>query len=39
MDTIHLTPGTVTKSDKTLMRFFDYLCAFPRAHPSGPFIK
>lgn len=39
MDTIHLTPGTVTKSDKTLMRFFDYLRAFPRAHPSGPFIK
>ena len=39
LKTIHFAPGTVTKSDKTLMRFFEYMRAFPRAHPSGPFIK
>ncbi|MFC3053232.1 Rieske (2Fe-2S) protein [Kordiimonas pumila] len=39
MQTIHLKPGTLTRSDLTLSRFFDYLRAFPRAHPSADFIR
>jgi phenylpropionate dioxygenase-like ring-hydroxylating dioxygenase large terminal subunit len=39
MQTIHFRPGTLTRSDLSLGRFFDYMRAFPRAHPSGDFIK
>jgi phenylpropionate dioxygenase-like ring-hydroxylating dioxygenase large terminal subunit len=39
MQTIHFRPGTLTRSDLTLGRFFDYMRAFPRAHPSRDFIK
>jgi nitrite reductase/ring-hydroxylating ferredoxin subunit len=39
MQTIHFRPGTLTKSDRTLARFFDYLRHFPRAHPSAEFIR
>jgi nitrite reductase/ring-hydroxylating ferredoxin subunit len=38
LNTIRYRPGTLTKSDKTLARFLDYLRAYPRAHPSAPFI-
>lgn len=38
MRTIHFQPGTLTRSDRTLSRFFDYMRAFPRAHPSADFI-
>jgi nitrite reductase/ring-hydroxylating ferredoxin subunit len=39
METIHFRPGTLTRSDLTLGRFFDYMRKFPRAHPSGEFIR
>jgi hypothetical protein len=32
-------PGTLTRSDKSLARFFRYLREFPRAHPSAEFIS
>jgi phenylpropionate dioxygenase-like ring-hydroxylating dioxygenase large terminal subunit len=38
MTTIHFRPGIMTRSDKALGRFFQYLRKYPRAHPSGPFI-
>jgi nitrite reductase/ring-hydroxylating ferredoxin subunit len=39
MLTIHFRPGTLTRSDASLARFFDYLRKFPRAHPSAEFIR
>lgn len=39
MQTIHLKPGAMTRSDLTLSRFFDYMRAYPRAHPSAEFIR
>ena len=39
MQTIHFRPGTLTRSDRTLGRFFQYLRTYPRAHPSAEFIK
>lgn len=38
LDTIHFRPGTLTKSDRTLARFFQYLRDYPRCHPSAEFI-
>lgn len=38
MSTMKFRPGTLTKSDRTLARYFQYLRAYPRAHPSRPFI-
>ncbi|HXN86960.1 MAG TPA: Rieske 2Fe-2S domain-containing protein [Candidatus Binataceae bacterium] len=35
---IHFRPGTLTKSDRTLARFFQYLREYPRCHPSAEFI-
>jgi hypothetical protein len=32
-------PGTLTKSDRTLARFFQYLRDHPRAHPSAEYIS
>jgi phenylpropionate dioxygenase-like ring-hydroxylating dioxygenase large terminal subunit len=32
-------PGTLTKSDRALAEFFEYLRKFPRAHPSAEFIR
>lgn len=32
-------PGTLTRSDKTLGRFFQYLRDYPRAHPAAAFIS
>ncbi len=39
MRTIHFRPGTLTRSDTTLARFFDWLRAYPRAHPSAEYIR
>jgi len=39
MQTIHFKPGTLTKSDKALGKFLQYLRNFPRAHPSAEFIS
>lgn len=38
MSSLKFRPGTLTKSDKTLARFFEYMRAYPRAHPSRDFI-
>jgi phenylpropionate dioxygenase-like ring-hydroxylating dioxygenase large terminal subunit len=38
MQTIRFKPGTLTKSDKALSKFLQYLRNFPRAHPSAEFI-
>lgn len=39
LNTIHYKPGTLTKSDKTLAKFLDYIRRYPRAHPSADFIN
>ena len=39
LNTIHYHPGTLTKGDKTLARYLEFLRHYPRAHPSGPFIR
>ena len=39
MQTIHFKPGTLTKSDKALSKFLQYLRNYPRAHPSAEFIS
>jgi phenylpropionate dioxygenase-like ring-hydroxylating dioxygenase large terminal subunit len=39
MQTIHFRPGTLTKSDKALSKFLQYVRTFPRAHPSAEFIS
>lgn len=39
MRTVRFAPGHLTRSDRTLARFFDYLRKYPRAHPGGAFIK
>lgn len=36
---IHFRPGTLTKSDRALAQFLDYVRKFPRAHPSAEFIR
>lgn len=38
LQTIRFKPGTLTKSDKALSKFFQYLRRYPRAHPSAEFI-
>jgi len=38
MQTIRFKPGTLTKSDKALSKFLQYLRNYPRAHPSAEFI-
>jgi nitrite reductase/ring-hydroxylating ferredoxin subunit len=39
LDTIRYRPGALTKGDTSLARYLDILRKFPRAHPSGPFIR
>jgi nitrite reductase/ring-hydroxylating ferredoxin subunit len=39
MRTIRFRPGALTKSDKTLGRFFRYLRSYPRAHPAAEHIR
>ena len=36
--TMRFEPGNLTRSDRVLGRFFEYLRAYPRAHPSAPWI-
>ena len=36
---IKYAPGTLTKADRALGRFLDYVRAFPRSHVSSDFIK
>jgi nitrite reductase/ring-hydroxylating ferredoxin subunit len=39
MQTMRYRPGTLTRSDRALARYFDFLRAYPRAHPSAEFIR
>jgi hypothetical protein len=39
VSTIHFRPGTLTRSDRTLSHFFQYLREYPRCHPSAEFIN
>ena len=39
MTTMKFRPGTLTRSDRALGKYFDFLRGYPRAHPSAPFIK
>lgn len=39
MKSIRFKPGVMAKSDKCLLRYFDYVRAFPRAHPGADFIR
>jgi len=39
VNTIHFRPGTLSRSDRTLARFFQYLRDYPRCHPSADFIN
>jgi hypothetical protein len=39
LNTIHYNPGTLTRGDTTLARYLEFLRKYPRAHPSGPFIR
>lgn len=39
LNTIRFRQGTLTKSDKALARFFNYVRELPRAHPSADFIR
>ena len=39
MNTIHYRPGHLTKVDKSLSRFLNYVRTYPRAHPSADFIR
>lgn len=39
LNTIRFRQGTLTKSDKALARFIEYIRQFPRAHPSADFLR
>lgn len=39
LNTIRYRPGTLSAGDRTLGKYLQLLRRFPRAHPSGPFIK
>ena len=39
MESLRFRPGTLTRSDRVIGRFFDYLRGYPRAHPSAPWIR
>jgi phenylpropionate dioxygenase-like ring-hydroxylating dioxygenase large terminal subunit len=39
MRTVRFAPAHLTKSDRTLSRFLDYLRTYPRAHPGRAFIR
>lgn len=36
---LHFRPGPPTKSDRSVVKFYDYLRRYPRAHPSAEFIN
>jgi hypothetical protein len=37
--TMHYRPGALTRSDRVLARFFEYLRRYPRCHPSAEYIR
>lgn len=39
LNTIHYRPGTLTRGDRTLAKYLQFLRNYPRAHPSEPFIN
>jgi phenylpropionate dioxygenase-like ring-hydroxylating dioxygenase large terminal subunit len=39
LTTMRFQPGNLTRSDRVLGRYFDYLRAYPRAHPSAQWIR
>jgi phenylpropionate dioxygenase-like ring-hydroxylating dioxygenase large terminal subunit len=39
LNTIHYRPGALTRGDRTLARYLQFLRDYPRAHPAGPFIN
>jgi hypothetical protein len=39
LQTLKFRPGYLMAADRQVAKFFDYLRRFPRAHPSGPFIR
>jgi hypothetical protein len=39
LNTIRFRHGTLTRSDKALARFLEYVREYPRAHPSAAFIR
>jgi phenylpropionate dioxygenase-like ring-hydroxylating dioxygenase large terminal subunit len=39
LDTVRYRPGLLTAADRTLAKYLQIVRAFPRAHPSGPFIR
>ncbi|MGH7836861.1 MAG: Rieske 2Fe-2S domain-containing protein, partial [Candidatus Binataceae bacterium] len=38
LNSVHFTPGTLLKIDKSLARYFDYLRNYPRANPAAEFL-
>ncbi|MFJ9752896.1 Rieske 2Fe-2S domain-containing protein [Streptomyces chartreusis] len=36
---LHFRPGPPTKSDRSVVKFYEYLRKYPRAHPSADFIN
>ena len=39
LNTIHYRPGALTRGDRTLARYLQFLRDYPRAHPSAAFIN
>ncbi len=39
VNAIHFRPGTLTRGDRILARFFEYLRGYPRCYPSAKFIR
>jgi len=39
LDNIRYRPGVLTAADRTLAKYLQMVRSFPRAHPSGPFIR
>lgn len=39
LNTIHYRRGALTKSDRMLAKYMDFLAAYPRAHPSADYIR
>jgi nitrite reductase/ring-hydroxylating ferredoxin subunit len=39
LNTIHHHPGALTRNDRALGRYFNFLRDYPRAHPSADFIR
>lgn len=39
LNTIRFRPGTLTRADRTLAKFLDFVRGYPRAHPSAGWIR